>query len=366
MPTPLKPAHFPWFDYSRYTFSLGLDLGGGTAILSGHTASEYDRDAGRIVVKGSLTDQVRTAYAKIEAILGAAGLSLSDVVRVVEYVKVDALGEYAEIASVRGELLGGAAPVVNTVCVDALLRPAAFLEIEVTAKSGGEDDPLSGIVYLPSIVAPGGDAAEQTANAYAEVERRLGAIGLSADAVTKVVEYVAGTPAQEVEDARLRALGDVRPAFTRVPVSRLLPPEALVQLDVMASTQSSVRHDLGWNWLAERRLSAIVSSGRLLFLSGQGGLDPRNGELTNEGDVAAQASAAFDFLEQALAAVGSGLGALVKTIEYTTPEALGAYRGVADVRSRLLQEPYPASTGLIVPRLEAEGQLIEVDSLALL
>ena len=23
----LKPRHFPWYDYSRYTFSLGLSVG---------------------------------------------------------------------------------------------------------------------------------------------------------------------------------------------------------------------------------------------------------------------------------------------------------------------------------------------------
>ena len=37
----IKPAHFPWFDYSRYSFSLGLKTPAGV-YLSGHTASEYD------------------------------------------------------------------------------------------------------------------------------------------------------------------------------------------------------------------------------------------------------------------------------------------------------------------------------------
>src|SRR5262249_57956692 len=38
----IRPERFPWFDYTRYTFSLRLDLGGRLAVLSGHTASEYD------------------------------------------------------------------------------------------------------------------------------------------------------------------------------------------------------------------------------------------------------------------------------------------------------------------------------------
>ena len=79
----IEPAHFPWFDYSRYSFSLGLKTPAGV-YLSGHTASEYDPVAKRIVVRGGMTEQVRTAWTKIGAILDAAGLGFENVVRVVE------------------------------------------------------------------------------------------------------------------------------------------------------------------------------------------------------------------------------------------------------------------------------------------
>ena len=52
-----------------------------------------------------------------------------------------------------------------------------------------------------------------------------------------------------------------------------------------------------------------------------------------------------------LAAAGGGPQNLVKTIEYVTPAALECYRGVADVRSKLLREPWPASTGLVCEAL---------------
>jgi len=78
----IRPGHFPWFDYSRYTFSLGLQRGE-HAWLSGHSASEYEPSEGHIVVKGGMADQTRTAYAKIGAILDAAGRSLGDVRRLV-------------------------------------------------------------------------------------------------------------------------------------------------------------------------------------------------------------------------------------------------------------------------------------------
>lgn len=37
----IKPQSFPWFDYARYSFSLGVRTSQG-AHLSGHTASRYD------------------------------------------------------------------------------------------------------------------------------------------------------------------------------------------------------------------------------------------------------------------------------------------------------------------------------------
>ena len=82
----IKPAHFPWFDYSRYSFSLGLKTPA-SVYLSGHTASEYDPVAKRIVIRGGMTAQVRTAWAKIGTILDASGLGFENVVRVVEYLR---------------------------------------------------------------------------------------------------------------------------------------------------------------------------------------------------------------------------------------------------------------------------------------
>ena len=130
----IKPAHFPWFDYSRYSFSLGLKTPAGV-YLSGHTASEYDPAAKRIVVRGGMTDQVRTAWAKIGAILEAGGSAYENVMRVVEYVRPEGIERYAEAAAVREEVFGAHQPVVNTVPVKSLLRPEAFIEIEVTAES---------------------------------------------------------------------------------------------------------------------------------------------------------------------------------------------------------------------------------------
>ncbi len=134
--TDIRPERFPWFRYDGYTFSLGL-TDGTNAWLSGHSASEYDDSVRRIVVRGGMTEQTRTAYSKIEAILDAADLTLADVIAVVEYVTVAGLATYADAAAARREVFAGHEPAVATVVVQRLLRPDALIEIQVHASLGG-------------------------------------------------------------------------------------------------------------------------------------------------------------------------------------------------------------------------------------
>ena len=207
--TAIKPAHFPWFDYSRYSFSLGLKTATG-AYLSGHTASEYDPAARRIVVRGSMTDQVRTAYAKIGAILEAAGYGYQDVTRIVEYVRPEGIVRYAEAAAVRAEVFGAHQPTVHTVPVKSLLRPEAFIEIEVTAGIVGAATAMgpgmspardsAGVVFLPSVqpvdddgnIIGAGDVVAQTRAVFDRAGRMLGALGLSGEPLVVVGHSMGG------------------------------------------------------------------------------------------------------------------------------------------------------------------------------
>jgi len=366
----IRPERFPWFDYTRYTFSLGLDLGGGLAVLSGHTASEYDAEQGRIVVKGPLAQQVRTAYAKIEAILEAAGLGLSDIVRVIEYVKLAEIDRYPEVERARREILGEARPTINTVGVSSLLRPEALLEVEVIGSKGGGEDPFDGIVYLPSLTAPeAGDLVGQTAAVYDQAAALLAPLGLSLADVTKTVDYC---PISAISDyrytgrVRRERLGPVYPGATGILVERLRHPGALIQVDVIGSRHPKVAVNPGWERYLKLTYNPAVRAGRVLFMSGQAALDPPSGKALFEGDVVAQADYTYGNIVSVLQAAGLGPEHLVKTIEYVLPGALPDYRKVAEVRAHHLRTPFPASTGLVVPRLLRPEFLIEVDPMAIL
>lgn len=371
--SPIRPDRFPWFDYSRYTFSLGLERAG-RAWLSGHSASEYDAGEGHIVVRGGMAEQARTAYAKIGAILEAAGLDLGDAHRVVEYVTAGGIERYAEAEGVRAEVFGTHRPAVCTVVVNRLLRPQALIEIEVTAGPPGEriGDAYSadGLVYLPSLVSvEEGDLAGQARAVFEHAARILDAAGLDMSHVVKTVDYT--TPATLADykgTARVRRdmLGPVWPAAAGILLSRLQYPRALISLDVIATREEPVAVNPGWERYAKLTYSPAVRAGKMLFISGQAALDPATERAVHAGDVAAQAEYTYSNVIEVLRATGCGPENLVKTIEYVTPAGLERYREVAAVRERLLVEPYPASTGCVCEALLRPEFLFEVDPLAIL
>ncbi|HEY8251483.1 MAG TPA: RidA family protein [Burkholderiales bacterium] len=374
--TDLKPAKFPWFDYSRYSFSLGVRSATGT-YLSGHTGSEYDAAAKRIVVRGTMTDQVRTAWAKIGAILESGGLGYADVVRVVEYVKPEGIERYAEADGVRREVFKGHQPVVNTVPVKALLRPEAFIEIEVTASAVPGRKETSGVVFLPTVqpvddqgnIVGAGDVAAQTRAIFERASRMLAALGVGFDRVVKTLDYI--TPAalaayKGTGRVRRDHLGPVYPGAAGILMPRLVHPEALIQYDFIATRDTPVAVNPGWTRYQKLTYSPAVRAGKLLFMSGQGSLDPATERVVHDGDVVAQAEYTYGNVIKVLEAAGGDARNLVKTIEYVTPAALARYRDVAKVREKLLHKPWPASTGLVCEALLRPEMQIEVDPFAIL
>ncbi len=377
----IRPAHFPWFEYANYTFSLGLQRGS-KAWLSGHSASEYDSESKHIVVRGGMEEQARTAYAKIAAILDAAGLTLGDTHRIVEYVTMRGIEHYAEAAAVREEVLGGHTPAVCTVVVDRLLRPQAFIEIEVTAGPPGEpvdgnayasDD---GVVYFSSFIAideAGDPLAEdlvgQTHVVFEKAVAAVRAAGLDASHIVKTVDYT--TPAtlgdyKRTGRVRKEFLGPVYPGAAGILLTRLQHPQALISLDVIATRHEPVAINPGWERYEKLTYSPAVKAGNLLFMSGQAALDPATEQALFAGDVVAQAEYTYANVVEVLNAAGAGPENLVKTIEYVTPAGLERYRDVAKVREKLLRSPYPASTGAICNALLRPEFEIEVDPFAIL
>ncbi len=376
----VTPEEYPWYDYSNYSFSLGIDAGEGV-YLSGHTASEHDPDSGRIKIRGGMTDQARVAYAKIAAILEAAVRSLGDVVRVVEYVRPGGIERYGEAAAVREEVFGAHHPVVNTVPVGALLRPDALIEIEVTAGPVGAGPAANsgptGVVFLPTVqavdgqgdIVGAGDVAAQTEAIFKAAGKTLSALGLDFAHVVKTLDYFTPEALADYRDTgavRRAFLGPVYPCAAGIIMPRLLHDDALIQYDFTAAREDPVAVNPGWKRYEKLTYSPGVRAGKRLFLSGQGAGNPETGVMEHVGDVAGQAEYTYGNIFKVIEAAGGGKENLVKTIEYITPDALPRYREVGALRAKQLAKPYPAATGLICDQLLRPEMLIEIDPFAIL
>ena len=388
-PRAITPDDFPWFDYTRYSFSLGLTHED-AVYLSGHSASEYDPEAGRIVVRGGMREQARTAYQKIERILNAAGSSFDAVTRVVENVTAGGIDAYAEAEEVRSEVFGGHRPAVNTVVVNSLRRPDALIEVEVSAAPQGEALVLDSgrparataytagdVVYISTVhpvdqrgqVVGVGDVVEQVRQVFRNLQRILDALGLGMENIVKTLEMIAPPALADYKSTgavRREHLGPVYPAAAGILQDRVAADDDIfISYDFIASTSPREAVNPGWDRYAKLTYSPAVKAGRTLFMSGQAALDPATEKAVHPGDIVAQTDYTYRNIIAVLEAAGLGPEHLVKTIEFVTPQGLGQYRETAAVRRELLGEPYPASTGIICRSLLRKEFAIEIDPMAI-
>lgn len=325
----LEPADFPFLDYRRFTFSLGVEAGP-AVWLAGNTGARFDAARGRMVVEGDLVAQARVAVDKMRRTLEAGGLGLGDVVRVGEYVAPAAVADLPRLAALRREIFGAAAPATSTIVVQSLLRPEALIEIEAVAARAAHGD----IVYLPAVT--GADPRR----VYERAGELLRARGLGWAGVVKLVEFVTAEALARVAETdaiRAECLGGRPVALTRVVMPRLADPAATIQVELTVSTGTA---------------------GRVLFVTVNGDPGAR--------DVVAQCRTVYARIEQLLAAAGAGLDAVVKTTEFVTPAGLAEYRKTADVRREVFTPPYPAATGVVCERLLHPGLLLVVEAVAVL
>jgi len=102
---------------------------GGWCFVSGVTGYDY----ATMEMSSDIASQARACFATIDRVLGEAGFSMSDIVRV-QYTVVDASLVEA-LVPVLGGALGGIRPAA-TMVIAGLIRPEMLVEIEVTAFKG--------------------------------------------------------------------------------------------------------------------------------------------------------------------------------------------------------------------------------------
>lgn len=98
-----------------------------------------------------------------------------------------------------------------------------------------------------------------------------------------------------------------------------------------------------------------------LYVSGAVGTDEK-WNIVGMGDVAAQTQQAFENIQKVLKTGGCSLADVVKMNMYLVNAA--DYKAMNEVRKRMFQPPYPASTVVVVKELVLPGLLVEVEVIA--
>jgi len=308
----LQPDYFPFLDYRRFTFSLGVVADSGIW-MSGCTAVRHDPDQQRMVVDGDLCDQAGVIFEKMRLSLLAGGKTLNDVSRVVRYVTRDALSDLPRLDELTSEILGHR-PFMSTIVVNRLLRKTALIEME-SYVSGD-----SGVEYLPAAIAADGAAAAR------QVQTSLQSRG---------------------GDARLIRAAQYLAPRGRVPANLDCPSVMTVVSPCMPDGGDGVQIQAV---AAKRDRPAVV------FAAADG--DPKFCTMEE------QCRDVYERIAATLATLNSSMSQVIKTTEFVTPEGLASYKDTAAIRREVFAEPYPAATGVICEGLPRLGSLIAMEVVA--
>ena len=122
--TQIDPG-WTWDDH--FVLSQAIQMGN-AIYVSGQVAID---EAGEIVGKGDMKAQTRQVFENLETVLGSAGASLSDVVKITVFITD--ISRLMETHEVRAEVLPDPPPASTAVEVKALAFPDLLIEIEAVA-----------------------------------------------------------------------------------------------------------------------------------------------------------------------------------------------------------------------------------------
>jgi enamine deaminase RidA (YjgF/YER057c/UK114 family) len=125
----------PWTWGDEFGFVQAVEIQNGARILQCAGQGSIDK-AGRVLHTGDMRAQVSQAMDNVETVLGAAGLSLSDVTRLNYYTTdVDAFNAVVPAYLEPRLRRAGCRPAGVLLGVTRLAQPEMLIEIEATAVS---------------------------------------------------------------------------------------------------------------------------------------------------------------------------------------------------------------------------------------
>ena len=185
--------------------------------------------------------------------------------------------------------------------------------------------------------------------------------------VVQTVDYIDATALplyRQTGEIRKQYLGDTPVGATGICVERLLRPDALIEVSMVAMMGTKKSINPGWDRYGQLTYVPGVEVENIVWTSGFLGSETVDGQTHYPQDTARQVELTYGIIGEVLAAAGAVPSDVVKTLDYISPQALLQYPNTAEVRRGFFEGHYPASTSIPVNRLLRPDGHVEIEAVA--
>ena len=231
----------------------------------------------------------------------------------------------------------------------------------LSGQTASEFDPEQGRVVCK------GDLLDQTRIIYEKLAVVLEAAGMSFENVVQTVDYIDATALplyRQTGEIRKQYLRNTPVGATGICVERLLRPDALIEVSMVAMQGEKTPINPGWDRYGQLTYVPGVEVDNVVWTSGFLGSETLDGQTHYPQDTARQMELTYGIVGEVLSAAGAGPGDVVKTLDYIAPQCLLQYANTAGVRRGFFRGEFPASTGVPVNRLLRPDGHVEIEVVA--
>lgn len=377
------------------TYRVPVPVNVSRGVLCGpyfHLCGQLHMDGtGKAMDPDDLTAQTEGAMRRIYDVCGHAAVPGAAMAQLHAFYRNDGSVDEAAYAEALSRLVrDGAEPAIVLTPIDSF--PVVGCEVEIDAIFATDPERATGaasgeararrhgdIVFAEaSYSGPRISPADQASAVLDDLLAALDAAEAEPGDVCRLAVYLRADLTSADHDALLerlaRSFTAPGPCFETMLLSRFGRAGEALRLEAVAlrGTGSGRREsrrlaqENHWSWPSGGPWSQAIRSGEMVFVGAQLPVD-RHGALVGEGDLGAQTHAAMRHMQAALSAMDSGFPEVVKVNALFTGDWDQTAWGLnVGIRSDYYGKPGPASTGIVAPRLEIEGAMIQAGCIAII
>jgi 2-iminobutanoate/2-iminopropanoate deaminase len=351
-----------------------------------HISGQLHMDGtGKAEDAGDLAAQTAGAMRRLHDVFGHAGVLVADMTQLHVFYRNDGGIDEAAYRESLANHLGGARPILVLTPIDSF--PSAGIEVEIDAIAVAASERADGagpagatarrhgdVVHAQAMpIDTNADPADQAASALANLFAALDDACAGPGDVCRLAAYTRADSLPACTERLGAAFAEPGPVFETMPLTRLGRPGEAIRIEAVAlrgiaSGARAARHlgqDAHWRWPAGGPWSQAIRSEEMIFVGAQLPVDA-GGALVHAGDMGGQTHAAMGHMRDALAAMDSGFPEVAKVNARFTGDWDEKLWGLnVGIRSDYYGKPGPASTGIVTPRLEIAGAMIQAGCIAI-